>query len=139
MSKAFLYAANTTQQTLTGGGSVDLGTAIHGFGCTCCNKTIDINGNNIILREGGYYEIIVSSTVTDTAAGTVTLTLFQDGTPITGATTAINIAAANEAASATIACGVLVNRCGSSIITLVATTTAGNVIIGNVATTIDKK
>lgn len=138
MSKAFIYAANTTQQTLTGGGSVDLGSAIHGFGCTCCNKTIDINGNNITLREGGYYEIIISSTVTGSAAGTVTLTLYQDGTPITGATTAVNIAAANEVASASIACGVLVNRCSSSIITLVATTTAGDVIISNVSTTIDK-
>ena len=32
MSKAALYAINNTQQTLTGGGSVDLGNPVHGFG-----------------------------------------------------------------------------------------------------------
>lgn len=134
MAKAFMYATNTTQQTLTGGGSVDLGNAIHGFGCTGCKKTIDVNGNNIVLNDNGYYDITIGATVTDSAAGTITLQVYQDGTPYPGAIRAVDIAAANDAAPVSITFGVKVSNC-SSIITLVATTTAGNVIISNVATT----
>lgn len=133
MSKAALFAVNTTQQTLTGGGSVDLGNPVHGFGQTCCQKTIDVSGNNLILRGGGMYGVVMSATVTASAAGTVTLQAYQDGTVI-GSPQAVNIAAANEVASVTVPIGPRVACNGSSIITLVATTTAGNVIIGGVST-----
>lgn len=135
MSKAGLFAVNATQQTLTGGGSVDLGNPLHGFGntnCNCCQKIIDVSGNNLILRECGMYGIIMAATVTASAAATVTLQAYQDGSPI-GSPQAANIAAANEAASVTVPIGPRVSS-GSSIITLVATTTAGNVIIGGVDT-----
>lgn len=133
MSKAALYAINSTQQTLTGGGSVDLGNPLHGFGQSCCQKIIDVSGNNLTLREGGMYGIVISATVTDSAAGTVTLQAFQDGVAF-GVPQAVNIAAANEAASVTLNLGPRVSCNASSIITLVATTTAGNVIIGSVST-----
>ena len=133
MSKAALYAINSTQQTLTGGGSVDLGNPVHGFGQTCCQKTIDVSGNNLTLRDGGMYGIVISATVTASAAGTVTLQAFQDGVAF-GVPQAVNIAAANDAASVTLNIGPRVSCGSNSIITLVATTTAGNVIIGGVST-----
>lgn len=133
MSKAALFAVNTTQQTLTGGGSIDLGNPVHGFGQICCQKTIDVSGNNLTLREGGMYGVVMSATVTASAAGTVTLQAYQDGTAI-GSPQSVNIAAANEVASVTVPIGPRVACNGSSIITLVATTTAGDVIIGGVST-----
>ena len=133
MSKAALYAVNTTQQTLTGGGSVDLGNPVHGFGQIRCQKIIDVTGNNLTLREGGMYGIVMNATVTASAAGTVTLQAYQDGSPI-GSPKATNVAAANEAANITVPIGPRVVCNTSSIITLVATTTAGNVIIGGVDT-----
>lgn len=133
MSKAALFAVNNTQQTLTGGGSVDLGNPVHGFGQTCCSKTIDVSGNNLTLREAGMYGIIISATVTDSAAATVTLQAYQDGVVI-GSPQAVDIAAANDAASATVVIGPRVACNSNSIITLVATTDAGNVIIGGVST-----
>lgn len=134
MSKAALFAVNTAQQTLTGGGAVDLGNPIHGFGntsCGCCQKIIDVSGNNLVIRDCGMYAIIMNVAVTASAAGTVTLQAFQDGSPI-GSPQPVNIAAANDAESVTVAIGPRIN--GSSIITLVATTSAGNVIIGGVNT-----
>lgn len=133
MSKAAIFAVNNTQQTLTGGGSVDLGNPVHGFGQSCCQKIIDVSGNNLTIREGGMYGIIINATVTASAAGTVTLTAYQDGTPI-GSPQAVNIAVANDAESIAVVVGPRVSCNGSSIITLVATTTAGNVIIGGVNT-----
>ena len=133
MSKSALYAINSTQQTLTGGGSVDLGNPVHGFGQTCCNKSIDVSGNNLTLRDAGMYGIVISATVTASAAATVTLQAFQDGVAF-GVPMAVNIGAANEAASVTLNIGPRVACGNNSIITLVATTTAGNVIIGSVST-----
>lgn len=133
MSKAALFAINTTQQTLTGGGSVDLGNPVHGFGQVCCQKTIDVTGNNLTLRESGMYGIIFNAAVTASAAATVTLQAYQDGSPI-GSAQPANIATADDAESVTVAIGPRVACNANSIITLVATTTAGNVIIGGVNT-----
>lgn len=133
MSKAALFAINTTQQTLTGGGSVDLGNPVHGFGQVCCQKAIDVTGNNLTLRESGMYGIIFNVAVTASAAATVTLQAYQDGAVI-GSAQLVNIAAANDAESVTVVIGPRVACNANSIITLVATTTAGNVIIGGVNT-----
>lgn len=133
MSKSALYAINSTQQTLTGGGSVDLGNPVHGFGQTCCRKSIDVSGNNLTLRDGGMYGIVISATVTASAPATITLQAYQDGVAF-GVPQAVTIAVANDAAPVTLNLGPRVACNGSSIITLVATTTAGNVIIGSVET-----
>ena len=79
------------------------------------------------------YGIIMNATVTASAAATVTLQAYQDGSPI-GIPQAVNIAAANDAESVSVVIGPRVACNSSSIITLVATTTAGNVIIGAVST-----
>lgn len=133
MSKAALFAINTTQQTLTGGGSVDLGNPVHGFGQACCQKIIDVSGNNLTLREGGMYGIMFNAAVTASAVTTVTLQAYQDGSPI-GSPQPVDITAANDAESVTVVIGPRVTCNGSSIITLVATTDDGNAIIGGVNT-----
>ena len=133
MSKSALYAINSTQQTLASGGSVDLGNPVHGFGQTRCQKTIDASGNNLTLRDGGMYGIVISATVTASAPATVTLQAFQDGVAF-GIPKSVTIAAANDVESITLNLGPRVACSGSSIITLAATTTAGNVIMGGVET-----
>ena len=133
MSKAALYAINSTQQTLTGSGSVDLGNPVHGFGQVCCQRIIDVSGNNLTLRDSGMYGIVISATVTASAPATVTLQAFQDGVAF-GIPQAVTVAATNDEQSVTMNLGPRVNCNASSSITLVATTTAGNVIIGGVST-----
>lgn len=141
MSKAAIFAVNTTTQTLNGGGVVDLGSPLHGFGntnCGCCcgQKIIDINGNNLVIhatKDGGMYGIIMSATVTSSAAGTVTLQAYQDGSPI-GSPQSVNIATANDPESVTVPIGPRVSCNSNSIITLVATPSAGNVIISGIST-----
>lgn len=134
MAKAFAFISNGTSQTITGGGAIAPGTATHGFGCTCGGYTIQVNGTNINLRSGGYYDIDVGATVSDSAVGNVTLTLYQDGQPIASGTE--TIATANDPASISFPAGVKVTC--SSVLTLVATATAGNPIITNVYTTVEK-
>lgn len=134
MSKAFVFISNNTSQTITGGGAVNPGTAIHGFGCTCCGRTIQLNGTNINLRETGYYSVDVGATVSSSAAGNVTLALYQDGTLI--AQGSETIVAANDPTSISFPAGVKANC--SSVLTLVATATAGDPIVTNIYTTVEK-
>lgn len=133
MSKAFAFIANNTSQTITGGGVVNPGTAQHGFGCTCCGRTIQLNGTSITLCESGYYQVDVGATVSATAAGNVTLSLYQDGALVAQGSETI---AVNDAASVSFPAGVKVNC--SSVLTLVVTATAGDPIVTNVYTTVEK-
>lgn len=134
MSKAFAYISNSTSQTITGGGVVNPGTAQHGFGCTCCNRTIQLNGTNIDLRESGYYQVDVGATVSATDAGNVTLALHQDGALVSQGSETIS--AANDPASISFPAGVKVNC--SSVLTMVVTSTAGDPIVTNIYTTVEK-
>lgn len=135
MSKAFAFIANNTSQTITGGGIINPGTAVHGFGCANCGRTIQLNGTNINLRETGYYSIDVGATVSNDAVGNVTLSLYQDGALVAQGTE--TIAAANDPANISFPAGVKVNC--SSVLTLVVTATAGNPIVTNIYTTIEKE
>lgn len=134
MSKALAFISNNTSQTITGGGMVNPGTAQHGFGCTCCGRTIQLNGTNINLRESGYYQIDVGATVFASDAGNVTLVLYQDGALV--AQGSETISAANDPASISFPASVKVNC--SSVLTLVVTSTAGDPIVANIYTTIEK-
>lgn len=134
MSKAFAFIANTNIQTLATAATVNPGTAQHGFGCTCCNRTIQLSGTNINLLESGYYQVDVGATVSASDAGNVTLSLYQDGALV--AQGSETISAANDPASISFPAGVKVN-CGSAL-TLVVTTTAGNAIITDLYITVEK-
>ena len=134
MAKAFAFIANNTAQTITGGGVVNPGTAVHGFGCTCCGRTIQLSGTNINLRETGYYSVDVGATVSASDAGNVTLSLYQDGALV--AQGSETISAANDPASVSFPAGVKVNC--NSVLTLVVTSTAGDPIVTNIYTTVEK-
>lgn len=135
MAKAFAFVSNNTPQAFTTPtGNVSWGVAQHGFGCACGKKIIAVNGNNINLSSGGYYNIVVGATVTNSEAGDVTLSLYQDGNLIASGAEAI--AAAADPASISFPSGVLVN-CNSTL-TLVATASAGNPTVSNVFATIQK-
>lgn len=133
MSKALAFISNNTSQTITGGGVINPGTAQHGFGCTCCGRTIQLSGTNINLRESGYYQVDVGATVSATAAGNVTLSLYQDGALVAQGSETI---AVSDSASISFPASVKVNC--SSVLTLVVTATAGDPIVSNIYTTIEK-
>lgn len=139
MAKAFAFIANNTPQTIVGGGPIAPGTAQAGFGCACGGRAITVSNNAINIvndcnpcRGVGYYGVDVGATVTASAAGNVTLALYQDGQLVAESTE--TIAAANDPASIAFPAGVKVNT--SSALTLVVTATAGDPIVNNVYTKI---
>lgn len=138
MSKAAIYVANTTEQVVAINGVLSLGSVIRRFGCNNCgNPIIDLAGNAISLNGSGYYDVDVSVVVTPTAAGTVTLTLYQDGVPVPGATASATVAAVDTTVTLPIDAIVRVfNNVGFSALTLVLTGAAATV--DNVAVEVNK-
>lgn len=135
--KAAIYVANTTAQTLAAGASIALGSIVRRFGNTnCCNPTINLSGSVITLNECGYYKVNARVTDAPTAAGTVTVTLLQDGVAIPGATASNTAAAAANPTSVTAGAIVRVVGCASSTITAVLTAGAGSVT--NVSVDVEK-
>lgn len=136
--KAAIYVANTTAQTLSAGATIALGTIIRRFGnnTRCCTPTVNLVNNGITLNESGYYKVNVRVTDAPTAAGTVTVTLFQDGSAIPGAVSSNTAAAATNPTSVTAGAIVRVIGCSTSTITAVLTSGAGSVT--NVSVDVEK-
>ena len=133
MSKAYAILRNTTAQTVADGGAVNPGAAVHGFGCACGGRAIQVNGNGILLRESGYYEIIVGATVTDAEAGNVTLSVLQDGNAVAAGSTAV---AAGAPAMIAFPAGVKVNC--NAVITIEAAASTGSPTVSAIYTTVKK-
>ena len=125
--KSAIYVANTGAQALQIGSTISLGSIIRRYGCA-----VNLNGNGITVDERGYYDVDATVIATAAAAGTVTVTLLRDGTPVPGA-----VASATAAAAGTVALPItaLVRQAcgcsGGSTLTLVLGGTAAT--INNVA------
>lgn len=95
MSKSVLYVANTNEQSVVVGGSLNLGNVIRRCGCAS-----NLSGTNVVsINEPGYYDVNVSVTAVPTAAGDVTITLLNNGVVIPGATATATVAAAGDSAN----------------------------------------
>lgn len=129
--KSAIYTANTASTVVAVGSAIPLGSIIRRFGCG-----VSYNGNAISLNERGYYDIDVGVTFTAAEAGNVTITVYQDGVAVPGATATITTAT-TQFESVTIPAIVRVlNSCASSQITVVVSGTAAT--FSNVAVTVEK-
>lgn len=144
MSAGYLYSANTTAQTVAIGGTINVGAPIRRFGCVKGTSTpyATANGTNTILSSSGkcptYFDIETAMTIIPTAAGTVVITAYQDGTAIPGAITSATVAGTDATVTLPLSFGVRLN-CGitTSTISYVLTGVASSVT--NVAQTITKE
>nr|DAE35170.1 MAG TPA: hypothetical protein [Caudoviricetes sp.] len=120
--KSALYAAMQTPTAVAVDGVIPLGSLIRRYGCD-----LSLNGNAVNITGAGYYDVDASVTVTPTAAGTVTITLYKDGVAVPGAT-ASETAAANGTVDLNIPALVRQVCCAAgSALTLVLTGVAATV------------
>lgn len=80
MSKALIQTTNQTDQNVALNGIIGLGSVLRRFGCNC-----KLSGNAIEIQGDGYYTIDASVSVSPTAAGAVTVALYENGVQIPGA------------------------------------------------------
>ena len=80
MSKSLIQVANQSTQAVALNSIIGLGSTQRRFGCNC-----RLSGNGIELDGAGYYTVDANVTVEPTAAGTVTVALYNNGVQIPGA------------------------------------------------------
>lgn len=91
-----LGTKNTTSQTLTVNGTVNLGEVYRKY-CkknNCGVKTFEFNGTSITLQQSGIYHITTMLTYTAPAAGIITFQLYENSNAITGAVSSETITTA---------------------------------------------
>lgn len=139
--KSAIYTANQSASTITlttaqPTAVIPLGTVIRRFG-----RNIQLSGNGILLNGDGYYDVDASVVATPVTAGNYTVTLYEDGVAVPGATQTVTAAAA---ATITFNIPALIRlQCcsSSSTLTLVLSTTAtlpATVTINNVGVVVEK-
>lgn len=80
MSKSLIQVANQSNQAVDVNSVIPLGSVIRRYGCNC-----RLSGNAIEVTGAGYYTIDCNVSVSPTAAGAVTIALFNNGVQLTGA------------------------------------------------------
>lgn len=136
--KAIINTFNSGTQAVAVGGTIALGSISQRFGRNNCGDYIlSLNGNGIAATERGFYKVNVSVTAAPTAAGTVTVTMFNNGVAVPGATASGSVTTANNPTNVSFPADVYVPCSGPAAnLTLVLTGTASNVT--NVAVTVEK-
>ena len=132
MSKSAIYVANTGAQTVAVGGTIGLGNIVRRFGCG-----VDLNGNGITIDEAGYYDVNVSVTAAPTVAGAATVTMFNNGIAVPGATATTTAAAAGDDVNVSFESIVRV-FCNGNTAVLSLVLTGGEAAISNVAVVVSK-
>lgn len=134
MSAGYLYAANTTAQTLAIGNTINMGAAVRRYGCVRGTATpyAAANGTTTTLSSCGrcpsYFDVAANIVVTPTEAGTVTITALQDGVEIPSAVGTATVAAADTTVTIPVIFGVRLNSgVTSSNITYVISGSAATV------------
>ena len=80
MSKSLIQVANQSTQTIAANSIIQLGSTQRRFGCN-----LRLSGNAIEADGAGYYTVDANVSVTPTAAGPVTVALYNNGVQVPGA------------------------------------------------------
>ena len=79
MSKSLIQVANQSQQTVADNSIINLGSTQRRYGCN-----LRLSGNGIEVDGAGYYKIDGTVSVSPTAAGPVTVALYNNGVQVPG-------------------------------------------------------
>ena len=132
MARSLIQTVNQSNQTVAANSIISLGSTQRRFGCNC-----RLSGNAIEIEGAGYYTIDVNVSVTPTAAGAVTVALFENGVQIPSAI-AITTGGAGTPISVDINTTVRegCNCDGASSITAVLIAGAG--VVNNISVRVEK-
>ena len=133
MSKALIQTINQSTQAVDVNSIINLGAVIRKFGCN-----LRLNGNAIEVSGDGYYKVDCNVTLAPTAAGNVTVAVYKNGVPLTGATATGSVTTAGNFITLPIQTTIKEGCCcdGGTALSLVLVAGAGTV--SNVAVRVEK-
>ena len=133
MSKAILQVVNTGAQTVSAGGTINLGTTTHKYGCEILQS-----GNGITIFGNGYFEIKTNVVVTPEAIGNITINLLNNGGVIPGATATGSVATVGD--SVTLPIDFIIRRgCHCTDSNTITISIDADATIDNIVTNVEKK
>lgn len=127
MSRSAIYVVNNSTQEVVVDGTINPGSIIRRFG-----PGVGVSANGIQIDGLGYYILDSSITLAPTAAGEVTVTVFNNGIAIPGATATATAAAADDVVNLSINALIRETGCcyynnGPASLTFVVTGTGASV------------
>ena len=132
MGKSLIQVVNQSQQTVAANSIISLGSTQRRYGCN-----LRLSGNGIEVTGEGYYKIDASVSVAPTAAGNVTVALYDDGVQIPGAI-AYTTGTAGDPISVSIVTTIRQNCCCDSADNLTLVLVEGAGVVSNVSLRVEK-
>ena len=97
MAKSAIYTVNLASQTVAVNGVIDPGMVVRRFGCN-----LNLSGNAINVSGPGYYDVDANFTISPTAIGTVTVSVYKDNVLVPGMTASETVAAVSTSVNLSI-------------------------------------
>ena len=133
MSKSLIQVANQSPQDVAVNGIINLGSTQRRYGCNC-----RLSGNGIEINGQGYYTIDADVSVSPTAAGAVTVGIYNNGVQIPGAI-AYTTGTAGDPISVSISTTIRQGCCCDSADNLTVVLIEGAGVVNNVAVRVIKE
>lgn len=133
MSRSLIQTANQSPQTVALNGIIAPGSVLRRYGCNC-----RLSGNAHEIIGEGYYKITGAVSVTPTAAGPVTVALYEDGVQIPGAIAYGSVSTAGNPVTLTLVTTVRMGCCCDTSSMITAVLLDGPGVVNNYSLRIDK-
>lgn len=134
MSRSLIQVANQSTQTVAVNSIIGLGSTQRRFGCNC-----KLSGNAIEVSGEGYYTVDADVSVAPTAAGPVTVALYNNGVQVPGAIAYGSVSTALNPVSLCINATVRQGCCCDSADNLTLVLVAGEGTVQNVSMRVVKE
>ena len=134
MGKSLIQIANQSNQTVANNSIISLGSTQRRYGCN-----LRLSGNGIEVNGEGYYTIDADVSVAPTAAGPVTVAVYNNGVQIPGAIAYGSVSTASNPTSLCINTTIRQGCCCNSADNLTLVLLEGAGVISNVSVRVVKE
>ena len=134
MGRSLIQTANQSQQTVALNSIIGLGSVQRRFGCN-----LRLSGNGIEVSGEGYYTIDADVSISPTAAGPVTVALYNNGVQIPGAIAYGSVTTAGNPTNLCINATVRQGCCCDSADNLTCVLLAGAGVVNNISVRVVKE
>ena len=128
MGRSLIQTANPSTQTIAVNSIIPLGSVQRRFGCN-----LRMSGNAIEVSGEGYYTIDADVSVAPTAAGPVTVALYNNGVQIPGAIAYGSVTTAGNPTTLCINCTIRQGCCCDSADNITCVLVAGAGTVNNIS------
>lgn len=133
MGRSLIQTVNQSAQNVAENSIISLGSVLRRFGCN-----LRLSGNAIEINGEGYYKVDANVSVAPTAAGPVTVALYENGVQIPGAIAYGTAAAAGDSVTLSLETVIREGCCCDGADSLTCVLIEGAGVVQNISLRVDK-